>query len=122
MVESEPDVLHTNTSIPVVPTSANDVDVAVTKQVHEDRPDTIVIPEAEPDLPTHETKTEGSSSNKEGDGIQDSSPSKSFVDIEVQPEAQVLEESFCVNKAESGVASENLLPETLPSTVTIVIF
>jgi hypothetical protein len=122
VMESEPDVLRMDTSIPVVPTPANDVDIVVTTQGHEDRLDTNVIPEAEPDLPSHEIKTEGSTSNKEGDEVQDSSPSsKSFVDIEVQPEAQVLEETFYVGKAESGIASENILPETLPFTVIFVI-
>ena len=113
VVESEPDFLHMDTSIPVVPAPADDVDIAVTTQVHENR-DTNVIPEAEPDLPSHEIKTEGSSSNKEGDGVQDSSPSssKSFV---AQPEAQVLEKTFYVDRADSG---ENILPETPPYTVT----
>lgn len=112
VVESEPDFLHMDTSIPVVSAPANDVDIAVTTQVHENR-NTNVIVEAEPDLPSHEIKTEGSSSNKEGDGVQDSShSSKSFV---AQPEAQVLEETFYADTADSG---ENILPETLPYTVT----
>jgi hypothetical protein len=75
VVESEPDALHMDTTIPVVLTPAIDVDIAVTAQapeVQEGRVDTTVIPEAEPDLPSHEIKTEGSSSIKEGDVVQDS--------------------------------------------------
>ena len=68
-MESEPDALHMDTSIPVVPT-----------------PDATVIPEAESDLPNHEIKIEGSSSFEKGEVVQDYSPSKSFVDTEVQPE------------------------------------
>jgi hypothetical protein len=111
VVESEPDALHMDTNIPVV-------DIAVTAQVHEDRLDTTVIPEAESDLPSHEIKIE---IIKEGDAVQDSSPSKSFVDVEVQPEAQVLEETFNIDTADPSVAAVNILPEALPSTVTFVI-
>jgi hypothetical protein len=78
VVESGPDSLHVDTSIP---TPAIDVDIAVTAQVLE----------AEHDLPSHEIETEGPSSITEGDAVQDSSPSKFFV--EGQPEAQVLEET-----------------------------
>ena len=88
VVESEPDALHMNTNIPVAPIPAIDVDIAVIAQapdVQEDRLDATVIPEAEPDLPSHEIKTEGSPSIKEGDAGQYSSPSsKSFFDTEVQ--------------------------------------
>jgi hypothetical protein len=106
----------------VVSIPAIDVDIAVVGQapeVQEDRLDTTVIPEAESDLPSHEIKTEGSELIKEGDAVQDSSPSsKSYVDIEAQPEAQVLEEPFNIDKADSGVVAVNILPEALPSTVT----
>ena len=63
-MESEPDTSHQ-----VVPTPA----IAVTSQapeIQEDRLDTTVIPEAEPDLPSRET--EGSLSIKEGDAVQGS--------------------------------------------------
>jgi hypothetical protein len=119
VVESEPDVLHMDTSIPVVSTPAIDMDIAVTAlgpEVQEDRLDTtVIIPEAESDLPSHEIKTEGSPLIKEG---LEGDSSKGFVDIEVQPKAQTLEETFNVDKADSGVAAENILPEALPSTVT----
>lgn len=111
VVESELDVLHMDTSIPVVFTPA----IAVTElapEVQEDRLySTVIIPEAESDLPSHEIETEGSSLIKEGDAIQDSShSSKGFVDIEVQPEGQTREETF---KANLGVAAENILPEAM---------
>lgn len=121
-VESEPDALHEDTSIPVVPTPATDGDTTSTAQVQEDQLDTTVLPEAEPDLPGHEIKTEGFSSFKEEEAVQDSSPSKSFVDTEVQPEAQELEETFNTDKADSGAAAANILPEALPSTVTSSFF
>lgn len=90
VVESEPH-LHMDTYIPVVPTPAIAV-AAQAPEVQEDRLDTTVIPEAEPDLPSHEIKTDGSSSIKEGDAVQDSSASSNnLVDIDVQPEVQVLE-------------------------------
>ena len=122
VVESGPDTLHMDSIIPVVPNPAVDVDIAVTAPVHEDQLDTNVIPESEPDLPSHEIKTEGSSSIKEGDAVQEPSPSKSFADIEFQPEAQVLEETFNIVKADSGIAAMNILPEALPSTVTSSFF
>lgn len=115
VVGSEPDALH---SITEVPTPAIDKDIAVTAQVQEDQLDTAVIPETEPDLPSH-----GSSSINKGDAVQDSSlSSKSFVDNEVQPEAEVLEESFNTVKSDSGVAAENILPEALPSMVSSSFF
>jgi hypothetical protein len=61
VVESEPDVLHMDTSILVVPTPT-----AVASQVpevQEDRLDTTVIPEAESDQPIHEIKTEDDTKN-----------------------------------------------------------
>ena len=85
VVESEPDALLVDTSIPVVPTAA----IAVAAQAPEVQEDATVIPEAESDLPKHEIQTEGSSSIEEGDVVHDSS---SFVDTEVQPEAQEQEE------------------------------
>ena len=107
-----------DTSFPVVPTPA----IANTAQAPEvqDRLDTAVIPEAESYLPSHETKAESASSIKEGrhDAVQNSSPSlESFVDIEVPPEAQVLDEAFNIVKADSGIAAVNIPPEALPSTV-----
>ena len=90
VVESELDALHMDTSTPEV-TPAIAV-AAQAPEFQEDQLDTTVIPEAESNLPSHEVKTEGSSI-KEGDhdAVQNSSPSlKSFVDIEVQPEAQVI--------------------------------
>ena len=117
VVESEPDALH---SIPQDPTTAIDRDIAVTAQVQEDQPNTTVMPEAEPDLPTHEIGTGGTSSIKERDAVQDSSPSSN--DNEVQPEAQALEETLNIVKTDSGVAAANVLPEALPSTVTLSFF
>ena len=108
-MESEPDVLHVDTSIPVVPTQA----ITVETEVQEDA---TVTPEAESDLLHHEIKTEGSSSI-EGDVVQSYSPSKNFVDTEVQPEAQVPEETLNTDKADSDVAAANIVPEALPSTV-----
>ena len=123
VVESEPDALHMDTGIPVTPTPAVDADIAGTAlapEVQEDRLDFTVIPEAEPDLPSHEIKTEGSPSIKEGDAGQYSPPSsKSIVDmIEVQPEDQVLEETFDIVKVDSDVANlpEALLPAAIPDT------
>jgi hypothetical protein len=109
-VESEPDALHVETSISAVPTPAT----VVAAQEPEVQEDATVIPEAESDLPSHEIKNEFSSSYEEGDATQDSSPFKGFVDNEVQPEAQELEETF---NADSGVAAANILPEALLSTV-----
>ena len=95
VVESEPDALH---MIPVVPAPSIAV-AAHALEGQEERLDSTVI--------------------KEGDPVQDhSSSSKSFVDTEVQPEAQVLEETFNIVKADSGVATVNIQPEDLPSTVT----
>ena len=108
-----------DTSFPVVPTPAI-ANTAQAPEVQEDRLDTAVIPEAESYLPSHETKAEGASSIKEGrhDAVQNSSPSlESFVDIEVPPEAQVLDEAFNIVKADSGIAAVNIPPEALPSTV-----
>ena len=122
VVESGPDTMHMDSSIPVVPNPAIDVDIAVTAQVHGDQLDTTDIPESEPDLPSHEIKTEGSSSIKEGDAVQEPSPSKSFADIEFQPEAQVLEETSNIVKTDSDVAVVNILLEALPSTVTSSFF
>ena len=79
-----------DTSFPVVSTPAIAV-AAQSPEVQEDRLDTTVTSEVEPNLPSHEIKTESTSSIKEGDAVQESSPSKSNVDIDVQPEAQVLE-------------------------------
>jgi hypothetical protein len=101
VVGSEPDALHFDTSIPIVPTAA----IAVAAQV----------PEVESDLPNHEIKTEGFSSIEEGEAVQDSF-AKSFVDTEVQPEAQEQEETINTGKPDSGVAAANIL-EALPSTV-----
>ena len=100
VVNSEPDALRMDASIPVVPTPA----IAVATQapeVQEDRLDTAVITEAESDLPSHEIKAEGSSSIKEGehDAVQNSS-----------------HETFDIVKADSGIAAVNILPEALPST------
>lgn len=122
VVESEPDALHEDSSIPVVSTPAIDGDIAGKAQVQEDRLDTTVIPEAELDLPSHEVKTESSSSIKEEDAVQDSSALKGFVDTDVQPEAQELEERFNTDEADSGVATVNILAEALPSTVTSSFF
>lgn len=72
VAKSELDGLHMNISIPVVPTPAIAV-AAQTPEVQEDQLDTTVLSEAEPDLPGHEIKTEGSSSIKEGVAVQDSS-------------------------------------------------
>jgi hypothetical protein len=110
VVESEPDALHVETSISAVPTPA----IVVEAQEPEVQEDATVIPEAESDLPSHEIKTEFSSSDEEGDATQDSSPFKGFVDNEVQLEAQELEETI---NADSGVAAANVLPEALLSTV-----
>ena len=112
VMESEPDALHMDTSIPEVPTPAIAA-AAQAPEAQEGRVDTTIIPEAESDLPSHEVKTEGSSLFEEGDAVQDSSPSsKDFVDIEIQPEV----------KADSGDVAVNILPETLPSTVTSSFF
>ena len=89
-MESEPDALHMDTSIPVVPTAA----IAVAAQAPDVQEDVAVIPEAESDLRNHEIKTEDSSSNEEGDAVQDSSSSRSFVDPGVLPEAQEQEEAL----------------------------
>ena len=115
-MELEPDALHMDTSIPVVPTPA--IAVAAQAQVQED---STVIPEAESDLPNHEIKVEGSSSI-EGEAIWDYSPSKTFVDTEGQPEAQELEETYNTDKVDLGVAAANILPEALQSTVTSTFF
>lgn len=68
---SEPDASY---SIPEVHTPAIDRDIAVTTQVQEDQLDTAVIPKAEPDLPSHEIKTEGSSSINKGDAVNNLEP------------------------------------------------
>ena len=104
-MESVPDALHEDTSIPAVPTPA----IAVAAQVPEIQEDATVIPEAESDLSNHEIKTEVPSSIKEGE-----ESSKGYIDTEVQPEAQEREETF---NADSGVAAANILPEALLSTV-----
>ena len=85
LVESEPDALHMDMSIPVLPTAA----IAIAAQAPDVQEDAVVT-EAESDLPNHETKTEGSSSIEEEDAVQDSS---SFIETEVQPEAQEQEEA-----------------------------
>jgi hypothetical protein len=112
VLESEPDALHMDTSFSVAPTPA----IAVAAQAPEVQEDTTVISES--DLPNHEIKTEGYSSIEEGDADQDSSPSKGFVDTEVQPEAQEQEETFNTDEADSGVAAANILSEALSSTVS----
>ena len=111
ILDSEPDVLHMNTSIPVVPTPAIAV-AAQAPKVQEDRLDTADIQEAESDLPSHEIKTEGSSIEEGGgDPVRNSSPSlESFADIEVQPEAQILDETLDVVEADSSVAALNIPP------------
>lgn len=63
-MESEPDTSHQVDPTPAIAATAQ------APEIQEDRLDTTVIPEAEPDLPSRET--EGSSSIKEGDAVQDS--------------------------------------------------
>ena len=115
VVESETDALHIDTSIPVTPIPAIDV-ASLAPEVQED---TTVMPESESDLPI---KTEGSSPVKDEDAIQDSSPSKSFVDTKVQREAQELEDTFNTEKPDPGIADVNILPEILSPTVTLSFF
>lgn len=89
-------------------------DVAVMAQpseVQDDKLDT--TQELEPDLPSHKIKTEGSSSIEEGDVVRDSS--KSSLDIEVQPEARMLGETFTIVGADIGVAAVDIPPEAEPS-------
>ena len=86
VVESEPDALHMDTSIPVVPTAT----IAIAAEAPDVQEDAAIIPEAESDLPNHE----GSSSIEEEDAVRDSSSSKNFVDTEVQPQAQEREEAL----------------------------
>lgn len=101
VVDSEPDALRMDASIPLVPTPTIAV-AAQAPEVQEDRLDTALITDAESDLPSHEIKAESSSSIKEGehDAVQNSS-----------------QETFNIVKADSGVAAVNILPEALPSTV-----
>ena len=115
VVESETDALHMDTSIPVAPIPAIDV-ASLAPEVQEDN---TVMPESESDLPI---KTEGSLPVKDEDAIQDSSPSKSFVDTKVQREAQELEDTFNTEKPDSGIADVNILPEILSPTVTLSFF
>ena len=104
-----------DTSISIVPTPTD----AVAAQAPEVQEDTTVMPESESDLPI---KTEGSSPVKDEDAIQDSSPSKSFVDTKVQREAQELEDTFNTENPDSGIADVNILPEILSPTVTLSFF
>ena len=57
-----------------------------------------------------------------GDAVQHSFASKNFVDTEVQPEVQELDETLNTDKSDSGVADMNILPGDLPSTVTLSFF
>lgn len=107
-----------DTSISIVPTPTD----AVAAQAPEVQEDATVIPEVELDLPSDGIKNECSSSIKEEDAVQDSSPSNGFVDAEVQPEVQELEEAFNTNKGDSGVVAANIQPEALPSQVNSSFF
>ena len=98
------------TSMPEVPTPAINADVVQPVEVQEDELGTAL--ESEPELPSHEIKTEGSSSIEKG--VQDPSPSQNSVVVEVQPEAQVMEETF---NADTSVAAVDIQPEALSSTV-----